>query len=436
MSDDDRARTLSGSCSSALQLASFIIRVDEKIESLLNDVKAEGNDEMIHDVESVKSNRESMKRKMHHLIKTLDETFNGHECPEEGLPILEAIIHWIFKKEEGINAKLDKHRELLEGLQYKKSRTSSELPSDLDQSGDVPELLNLSAQPQQGTASHQIDTSVRTNLGISTSTGLVNEEESKEDQRSPYKSFGDFSNPNKFPDVSSTKEDEKDDAEAPKLAIEIEEIEQSTKDLMAQFDNCEERLLLLLLWIIVLLSIHKMVMSKFQEFKSSLESLARKNSKAKLFKRLHYLAIQADDKFKKMEANVSQKLQKDQRGSIMELQRVPYDLRKQTDGLAGEVLDCFIELVVRLDSFMNYVGNLESQSLVKGAFSALKQIMKDIKFELMATRKKIKQLATLLSSTQLYKYSEYGSIVRDLIDACGISSHEVLGKQQDELGFT
>ncbi|OWM71116.1 hypothetical protein CDL15_Pgr011243 [Punica granatum] len=82
--------------------------------------------------------------------------------------------------------------------------------------------------------------------------------------------------------------------------------------------------------------------------------------------------------------------------------------------LVEDVLSCFIVEVVKLDNFMNYVGNLESQSSVEGVILALKQNMKDMETEVKALEQKIKKLRTSL------KYSDFVLTIKVLADACGI----------------
>ncbi|PKI72807.1 hypothetical protein CRG98_006787 [Punica granatum] len=136
---------------------------------------------------------------------------------------------------------------------------------------------------------------------------------------------------------------------------------------MAQAADIEGQLSLLLLGITVLFSMNEMEMSKFQEFKSSLKLLTWKNSNARLVKRIHYLVVRADNEFKKMEVDETQKLQ-GRLGVIPQCYHATEDQwRNRTRKLVEEVLDCFMVIVVKLFCFMNYLDNLVPQSLAEGA---------------------------------------------------------------------
>ncbi|PKI78285.1 hypothetical protein CRG98_001343 [Punica granatum] len=87
--------------------------------------------------------------------------------------------------------------------------------------------------------------------------------------------------------------------------------------------------------------------------------------------------------------------------------------KRPTEELVARVAD-IEDQVVKLDNFMNYVGNLESQSSVEGVILALKQNMKDMETEVKALEQKIKKLRTSL------KYSDFVLTIKVLADACGI----------------
>ncbi|OWM71113.1 hypothetical protein CDL15_Pgr011240 [Punica granatum] len=94
---------------------------------------------MIHDVESWKSNHESLKSKMYHVTNMLFHTIRRDNATavildrEEARAVMEAMVQWFSKAKEIINAGLNKLQDLLEEAQGKKSKESSELSSDLDQ---------------------------------------------------------------------------------------------------------------------------------------------------------------------------------------------------------------------------------------------------------------------------------------------------------------
>ncbi|OWM71112.1 hypothetical protein CDL15_Pgr011239 [Punica granatum] len=187
------------------------------------------------------------------------------------------------------------------------------------------ELLRLIGLAEPGSAGHGINRAVCTNLGLLTNPEL-------------------------------------EVAGAAEVAIENKESEKPNKELIVRAGDIEGQLSLLLLWIIVLLSMNEMEMSKFQGFESSLKLLASKNSNTRLVKRIHELVIRADNEFKKMEVYATQKLQ-GRRGAIPECYHATEDQwSNRTRKLVKEVLNCFIVTVVKLDSFLNYVGNLEPQS--------------------------------------------------------------------------
>lgn len=433
MADKYHESTRSGNRISVSEVARTSKRIDGKIESLLDDMRVEGS-EMISAVEILKRNQECVTRKLHDVTRTLFQiVVEDHSTvistnSEESL-IMEALFRWFLKEEEEIDAQLNKYHKLLEKARGKKPMESSQLRSNSDQSGDSTMTLRSSSLknemeedgydririgPRQGTTKERLlrimkvdsSSSDHTNGIASHERDIIAEGEyrpeslssieqakegtagpvlegSNEDERNRVEISGNLPDPNKCADINITEEVEMRTEGASQVATETKECERPIEELIDRVTNAALHLAKFICLIIKLMHLNSMEMTGFQEFRSSLKSLAEKNIRARVVTIILGALLKADEEYVKV------KEQMPQVGVPREWSDEIDEWSIKSRRIVNDVLNCFIMVAVKLDSFLSYVAHLRSQSLVQGAVSALRLNVKSMEAEVVAISERI-----------------------------------------------
>lgn len=123
------------------QLGHFIRRTDRKMEDLLTDFNAEGN-EMTWALEALKNNQESMKMRLQDVIGVIFEKSNedgffiAGSNSEESVTLVGALVCFFWKEEKMIDSRINKCRELFKVEPHEKPKEANSPAIDLEQSKD------------------------------------------------------------------------------------------------------------------------------------------------------------------------------------------------------------------------------------------------------------------------------------------------------------
>lgn len=123
------------------RLGHFIRSTDRKIEDLLKDFRAEGN-EMSWTIEALKNNQESMKRRLQDVISIIFKKNNedgftiADRNSEESVTLVGALAGFFWKEEKWLDARMNKCCELFGVERQKKRKEGKSVAIDLKQSKD------------------------------------------------------------------------------------------------------------------------------------------------------------------------------------------------------------------------------------------------------------------------------------------------------------
>ncbi|OWM62569.1 hypothetical protein CDL15_Pgr000048 [Punica granatum] len=120
------------------ELSGFITRVDSKIRLLLKGLRAQGH-EMTLVFEALRNYQESMKTRLKDVINIAFETKNKDEAlkrfteSEESIALVEALTRFFWKKEEQIDARLNKCCEVFRAVGCQEPKEESRPAEGPDQ---------------------------------------------------------------------------------------------------------------------------------------------------------------------------------------------------------------------------------------------------------------------------------------------------------------